>query len=76
MIVNLTATGVSASTDIRLYPATDSSDAPTVSNLNVVRGATRANLAVVRLGDAGRVRARTSSGSTHLIADLAGYFLP
>jgi hypothetical protein len=74
-VVTLTATGVSATTDVRLYPVASSSDTPTVSNLNVTRGTTRANLAVVRLGDEGRARARTSSGSTQLILDLADYFV-
>ena len=40
------------------------------------RGVTRANAAVVRTGDGGRVRLRNNSGSVHLIADLAGWFQP
>jgi WD40 repeat protein len=74
-LVNLTATGVSASTDVRAYPASGSS-VPTVSNLNVTRGTTRANLTVVKPGEGGRVRIRNSAGSVHLIGDLAGWFVP
>lgn len=74
-LLNLTATGVSATTDVRAYPA-GRSDVPTVSNLNVVRGQTRANLAVVVPGEGGRVRFRNSSGSTQLVGDLAGWFVP
>lgn len=75
-VVNLTATAVSASTDVRSYPASPSGAVPTVSTLNVTRGVTRANAAVVRTGDGGRVRLRNNSGSVHLIADLAGWFQP
>lgn len=75
-VVNLTATAVSAGTDVRSYPASGSGAVPTVSTLNVSRGVTRANAAVVRTGDDGRVRLRNNSGSVHLIADLAGWFQP
>lgn len=75
-VVNLTATAVSASTDVRSYPASTDGTVPTVSTLNVTRGLTRANAAVVRTGDQGRVRLRNNSGQVHLIADLAGWFQP
>lgn len=74
-VLNLTGTGVSTSTDVRAYPA--GGDAvPTVSNLNLVRGATRANLAVVKVGADGRVRLRSGAGTISLVADLAGWFVP
>jgi hypothetical protein len=41
----------------------------------VIKGATRANLAIVKPGDDGRLRLRNEGGSLHLIADLAGYFI-
>lgn len=46
---------------------------PNVSNLNVVQGETRANLAVVPVGAGGRVSLFSQAGA-HLIADVAGYF--
>jgi hypothetical protein len=72
----VTATGVTSGTDVRAYPkpATDGPP-PTVSNLNLVKGLTRANLAIVKPGDDGRIRLRNEGGSLHLIGDLAGYFL-
>lgn len=73
-LVNLTATAVSASTDVRVFPAGQAT--PTVSNLNLTRGLTRANLTVMPVGEGGRVRIRNNSGSAHLIGDLAGWFLP
>jgi hypothetical protein len=75
-VVNLTATSVTASTDVRTYPTSAGGSVPTVSTLNVTRGVTRANAAVVRPGEGGLVRLRNSSGSAHLIADLAGWFQP
>ena len=73
-VLNLTATAATASTDIRAYPASASA-VPEVSNLNVARGATRANLAIVKVGGDG-VRIRNNGGNVHLIADLAGVFIP
>jgi Tol biopolymer transport system component len=75
-VLNITATSVASSTDVRAYPKPAGSGAPpTVSNLNVTKGATRANLAIVKPGDQGRLRLRNEGGSLHLIADLAGYFI-
>ncbi|MDP3713382.1 MAG: hypothetical protein Q8R60_12980 [Mycobacteriales bacterium] len=72
-VLNLTATSVSAGTDVRAYPS-DASSVPTISNLNLSRGATRANLAVVKPGATGAVRIRNAAGQVHLIGDVAGYF--
>lgn len=73
-VLNLTGTGVTASTDVRAYPA-GASAVPTVSNLNLTKNLTRANLAIVRVGDQGRVRVRNGAGQVQLIADLAGYIV-
>jgi Tol biopolymer transport system component len=75
-VLNITATGVTSPTDVRAYPKPAAGGAvPTVSNLNLARGATRANLAIVKPGDDGRVRIRNEGGSLQLIGDLAGYFV-
>ena len=75
-VLNLTGTAVSGtkSTDVRAYPFGEPR-VPTVSNVNLEAGDTRANLAIVRLGDDGRVRVRNSSGQLQLVADLAGYMV-
>jgi hypothetical protein len=75
-VLNLTGTAVSgtASTDVRAYPR-GAARVPTVSNVNLQRGDTRANLAIVRVGSDGRVRVRNSSGQLQLVADLAGYMV-
>ncbi|MBP0453197.1 N-acetylmuramoyl-L-alanine amidase [Kitasatospora sp. RG8] len=46
---------------------------PDVSNLNFTAGQTRANLVVVPVVD-GRVTLFNHWGSTHVVADLSGYF--
>jgi hypothetical protein len=74
VVLNLTGTHVTASTDVRVYPA-GASGVPTVSNLNLVAGSTRANLAVVRPGPGGQVRLRSSAGQLAIIADVAGWFV-
>ncbi|MEO6205709.1 MAG: hypothetical protein ABIO67_10045, partial [Mycobacteriales bacterium] len=73
-VLNLTATAVSGPTDIRAFPKPTDNAAPLVSNLNVVKGLTRANLAIVKPGDDGRVRLLNRNSTVHLIGDLAGYF--
>jgi Tol biopolymer transport system component len=75
-VLNITATSPTSATDVRAYPKpVAAGQPPTVSNLNLARGAVRANLAIVKPGDDGRVRVRNEGGSLHLIGDLAGYFL-
>jgi hypothetical protein len=76
VVLNVTATAATAaSTDVRVYPTPATDEAPpTVSSLNLSAGTTVANLVTVELGAGGRVRLRNALGSTHLIADLAGYY--
>jgi hypothetical protein len=77
VVLNVTATRSSASTDIRVYPtpASSTSAPPTVSNLNLVASSTAANLVTVKIGDGGRVRFRNGAGSIDVLADLSGYFV-
>ena len=73
-VLNLTGTGVSATTDVRAFPF-GAGTVPTVSNLNLTAGATRANLTIVKTGSDGRIRVRNGAGSVNLIGDLAGYIV-
>ena len=74
VLLNVTATQASSGTDIRVYPTpVDGAGPPTVSNLNVTRGVTVANLVTVKVGRDGSVRLRNDSGAVQLIADLSGY---
>ncbi|MCW2724511.1 MAG: N-acetylmuramoyl-L-alanine amidase [Frankiales bacterium] len=77
-VLNLTATGTTAVTDVRAFPeptGAGSATPPRVSNLNLQPGATRANLAIVKPGADGRVRVLNRAGQLDLVGDLAGYFV-
>lgn len=77
VVLNITGVAPSAATDIRVYPTPSApSAAPTVSNLNLARGLTRANLVTVKIGAGGKVRLRNNSGTVDLVADLAGFYSP
>jgi len=74
-VLNVTGTSTTGNTDVRGYPVSIGG-VPLVSNLNLAKGDTRANLAIVRLGTGGELQLLNRSASTHLLGDLAGYFLP
>jgi len=76
VVLNVTGVSATRSTDVRVFPATSGGTVPAVSNLNLAAGQTRANLVTVAVGDQGAVRLRNQSGTVHLLADLAGYYLP
>jgi hypothetical protein len=71
VVLNLTGDQATADGYVTVWPAGD--DRPTVSNLNLVAGETRANLVVVPVGAHGQVSLSTSGGA-ELIADVAGWF--
>ena len=76
VVLNVTATGPTAATNVRVYPTSTDVKVPTGSNLNVSRGQTTPNLVTVAVGQGGKVRLRNLDGDVHLIADLAGYYAP
>jgi hypothetical protein len=71
--VNLTAMAATAPASIAAYPQTYT---PDTSSLYLNAGQRRANLAIVRIGDDGKIRLRNSAGLTHLAVDLQGWFAP
>lgn len=71
--LNVTVTQPTHAGNVRLFPAGGA--VPLASTLNYVAGQTRANNAVIGLGEGGRLTVRCSpSGSTHLVLDVNGYF--
>jgi hypothetical protein len=73
-VLNVTVTQAAAGGYITVYPA--GSSRPTVSNLNFAAGQTIPNLTAVKTGTGGAVTLYNgSSGTVHLIADIAGYFI-
>ena len=74
VILNVTVTGPTQPGHITVYPS--GTTAPTASNLNFDPGQTIANLVVAKLGTDGKVALKNGgAGTTHLIADVAGYIL-
>ncbi|MEV1329616.1 right-handed parallel beta-helix repeat-containing protein [Micromonospora costi] len=72
VVLNVTVTAPTANGVLKVYPG--GSLVPIASNLNFVAGQTVPNLVIVPVV-AGRVSIyNQSSGSTHVIADLAGWF--
>ena len=76
--LNLTLTEQTEPTYLTVYPAPGdpTQGPPLVSNVNAVPGEHRANLVVVRVGDAGRIRVYNPTGRAQVVADLVGYVSP
>jgi hypothetical protein len=77
LAVNVTAAAPSEAGNLRLDAA--GAPAPPASTLNFAAGRTRANHAIVRLGTGGAIgvqcdMAPGSSGRTHVVLDVYGYF--
>ncbi|MGB2569266.1 DUF1565 domain-containing protein [Micromonospora citrea] len=71
-VLNVTVTAPTRAGVLKVFPA--GSATPEASNLNFVAGQTIPNLVVVPVVD-GRVSIHNaSSGSTHVVADLAGFY--
>jgi DNA-binding beta-propeller fold protein YncE len=70
--LNVTATDTTAASYVTVYP--DGGTRPLASNLNFTAGETIPNLVVVPVGADGKVDFYNNSGSTDLVADLAGYY--
>lgn len=78
-VLNVTVTEPESTGYLTVYPgyldAPLSSERPTASNLNFVKGQTIPNLVTVMTGDDGKVRFYNGSpGTVHVIADVAGYY--
>jgi uncharacterized protein (DUF1501 family) len=75
VVLNVTVTEPSGEGFVTVWPT--GSAMPTASNLNFVPGQTVPNLVIAKLGSGmggGRVSLYNSSGTSHLIADVLGYF--
>jgi len=74
VVLNVTATEAVQAGYVSVYPS--GTRRPLVSSVNVdTTGHTAANLVTVKVGANGKVTLFTSGG-THLVADLAGYYVP
>ena len=71
VVLNVTATNVSTPSFLTVWPS--GAPRPTASNINMVAGATVPNLVVAKVGANGGVSIFNASGSTDVVADVAGY---
>ena len=72
VVLNVTVTEPTQLSFLTAWP--DGRSRPLASNLNFGAGVTVANTVVVKLGEGGRVNLFNNSGSTHVVADLAGWY--
>jgi hypothetical protein len=72
VVLNVTGSNAAGVGWAAVYPAGEAR--PTVSNINLNPGRTRANLAVVKVGADGNVRLLVAETSADVIVDVYGYF--
>jgi hypothetical protein len=72
VVMNVTATESTMESYLTVYPKGTAK--PNASNLNFAAGQIVPNLVTVKLGVAGSVEIATSNGSTHVVADVVGYY--
>ncbi len=70
--LNVTVTGPSSAGWMTVWPAGEAR--PNASNLNYAAGQTVPNLVITKVGAGGKVSITNSTGATHVIADVVGYF--
>jgi len=73
VVLNLTGIATTG-TYVTAYPTGVAR--PNASNLNLAAGEVRPILVIVKVGTGGKVRLYNNGGSTHLVADVAGWFGP
>ncbi|MBW3650219.1 MAG: S8 family serine peptidase, partial [Actinobacteria bacterium] len=72
VVVNVTVTEPTAGSHLTAWPT--GSARPVASNLNYSAGKTVPNLVVAKVGTGGKVSLFNNSGSTHVIADVVGWY--
>jgi len=73
VVLNVTVTAPNKAGHLTVYPA--GAAQPVTSNLNFIPGRTIANSVTVPVGTGGRVAILHRGGSTHIIADVTGYYI-
>ena len=74
VVMNMTVDVTTGSSFLTVWPYGEAR--PTASNLNWKPGVTIPNLVTVKLGAGGKISAYNLTGTTHVIADVAGYYVP
>lgn len=74
VVLNVTVTDATDASFLAVRPALD--PANVVSNLNFGPGDTVANQVTVKIGSNGEIWFHNQTGQVHVVADLAGYYVP
>lgn len=74
VVVNVTSNQATSPSFVTAWPTGEAR--PNASTLNTEVGQSTPNLAVVKVGADGRISLFNRRGSTHLIVDVAGWFVP
>jgi hypothetical protein len=74
VVLNVTATEGTISSYLAVWPTGQAKNV--VSNLNFEPGATVANMVTAMMGTNGKVSLYNAVGQVHVVADLAGYYVP
>lgn len=74
VVINVAVTGTTAPSFLTLFPA--GAAQPVAANLNWPAGTTISNLVTVAIGSGGQLSVFNLGGNAHVIADLAGYYVP
>ena len=72
LVLTVAVTARTASSYLTVFPAGESR--PVAANLNYAPGQTLSNLVTAKLGTGGRLTLFNAVGSTHVIADVAGWY--
>lgn len=72
VVLNVTAAAATEQSYLTVWPTGEPQ--PNASNLNMVRGSTVPNLVIAKVGGDGTVSIYNAAGSTHVIADVMGWF--
>jgi hypothetical protein len=72
VVMNVTYTEATAPGYLTIWPSGE--PRPTVSNLNTQPGGTQPNLVTVKLSSEGKVSIFNFAGTTHVLADVAGFY--
>ena len=74
VVLNITGANASGIGWAAAYPAGEAR--PTVSNINLAPGRTRANLAVVKVGAGGNIQLLVAETNADVMVDVYGYYAP
>ena len=74
VVMNVTVDATTLSSFLTVFPA--GATRPTASNLNWKPSTTIPNLVTVKIGAGGQVSVFNLTGNAHVIADVAGYYVP